>query len=898
MRKIKITEKQNFSIHIEDKIEEDSFFFHEYEIAVKHLNDIWSDQALPRQIYDDLLIENPNNIIAFCGERGSGKSSAMLSFVNLLHSSGERDIRFNFSEPVKNNNWDSKIIVDPSVFDGVHNIVDIVLAHIFQSFNDAYQKDNQIFDKYERERLYKLMSKVYKNLSIIKNKEKMLDDEYDEAGNIGKLQKLGESIQLKKSLSELISVYLEMISKVKCKQGEKCEKLLIAIDDLDLCNEYAYEAAEQIRKYLILPNVVIFMAIKIDQLKLGIEEKNRKNFKNVIAERSRAEIIDSEISDMSERYLTKLIPMARRIFLPELNSREFCLELSDGRNLNALNAEKTIVNLIREKTGMIFGTIKENTYFYFVPENLREFVNFVIYLLKLENAENLESVCLKNLYDFKGYFINDMLKTKIRGERLDDLKEVLDCDQNTKNYNMRLYLNKLLIVNSNNSAPIRTSYEYPMTSFAAVVDGLDNMSAYLTKKEDYQLIYYLKVYYTIILNQDLLENKSLYQLTGGFIWGNKINSIMPSSRLENGQYFSRGRFILDIQECWEIVCKAIPLPTFSLEGEIIDIFSSSEKKQLYVKGIEEKDKWRKASAWLLMTALTSGANLGTDGKCYVYDAGFIYDNHSVVYRNVSPSIENYFGALSTIENTVEKASLQMLGLTQENVEKIKQSLITENKKQIKTAQTIAINPELSMQLLEYCQKNGDCRNTEDESRTSELYKKFFKNVQSFLQEQGLETVDMSTLWIPIEEVYNTVEGKLKGVKIDICKIYADMHEKQKSILEDEPDNSLETQKLKLAFSEKVNNISQMEYIGKVKPIPGNLRNKTAKWAKEKLEDLANYIQDYTYKNKRFPDGFEKDTLINLYSEIVDLYVDDPKAETSEAQRKTYQRIVQMVKQSN
>lgn len=64
MRKIKITEKQNFSIHIEDKIEEDSFFFHEYEIAVKHLNDIWSDQALPRQIYDDLLIENPNNIIA------------------------------------------------------------------------------------------------------------------------------------------------------------------------------------------------------------------------------------------------------------------------------------------------------------------------------------------------------------------------------------------------------------------------------------------------------------------------------------------------------------------------------------------------------------------------------------------------------------------------------------------------------------------------------------------------------------------------------------------------------------------------------------------------------------------------------------------------------------------
>lgn len=184
----------------------------------------------------------------------------MLSFINALRQVGKNDDEFDFSNPVRNNNWDSKVIIDPSAFDGVHNIVDIVLAHIFQSFNDAYQEDNQSFDKYDRERLYKLMAKVYKNLSIIKNKEKMVDDEYDEAGNIAKLQKLGESTQLKKTLGELINAYLEMISKVKCRQGQKCEKLLIAIDDLDLCNEHAYEMAEQIRKYLILPNVIIFMA--------------------------------------------------------------------------------------------------------------------------------------------------------------------------------------------------------------------------------------------------------------------------------------------------------------------------------------------------------------------------------------------------------------------------------------------------------------------------------------------------------------------------------------------------------------------------------------------------------------------------------------------------------------
>ena len=363
MRKIKIIKGQNFGIHVEKKIEKENFFFHEYEMAVEYLNHIWDSQTACLQVQDDLFVENPNNVIAFCGERGSGKSSAMLSFINALRQVGKNDDEFDFSNPVRNNNWDSKVIIDPSAFDGVHNIVDIVLAHIFQSFNDAYQEDNQSFDKYDRERLYKLMAKVYKNLSIIKNKEKMVDDEYDEAGNIAKLQKLGESTQLKKTLGELINAYLEMISKVKCRQGQKCEKLLIAIDDLDLCNEHAYEMAEQIRKYLILPNVIIFMAIKIDQLKLGIEEKNRKDFKNVIAGHLNSETIASEISDMSQRYLTKLIPVARRISLPNLNAMDFCLEIdeeAENRNLNNFNAEKTILKMIREKTGMIFCEAIEN----------------------------------------------------------------------------------------------------------------------------------------------------------------------------------------------------------------------------------------------------------------------------------------------------------------------------------------------------------------------------------------------------------------------------------------------------------------------------------------------------------------------------------------------------------
>lgn len=63
---------------------------------------------------------------------------------------------------------------------------------------------------------------------------------------------------------------------------ERCQKktsasarrfLIIAIDDLDLCNSDVYKMAEQIRKYLIVPQVIIIMAVRMEQLKLCVQEK-------------------------------------------------------------------------------------------------------------------------------------------------------------------------------------------------------------------------------------------------------------------------------------------------------------------------------------------------------------------------------------------------------------------------------------------------------------------------------------------------------------------------------------------------------------------------------------------------------------------------------------------------
>ena len=82
--------------------------------------------------------------------------------------------------------------------------------------------------------------------------------------------------------------------------------------------------------------------------------------------------------------------------------------------------------------------------------------------------------------------------------------------------------------------------------------------------------------------------------------------------------------------------------------------------------------------------------------------------------------------------------------------------------------------------MEYCQKKRDDKDSQGNCVHINYTKNFFKNVQSFLLDEKLEVVDMTTLWIPIEE--SAEEGKLIGEKVDICELYAEMYESQRKAL--------------------------------------------------------------------------------------------------------------------
>lgn len=263
--------------------------------------------------YDDF-----NNIIAFTGERGKGKSSSMISFRDALvnnrnschekffESSEDFDLSLNKTFEVIRNNKFAKIdIIDPSLFRGNESLFEIILAKMFSKFQDDIKiSDLKISDEVRRT-LIKHFQSVFENLQIINSDRKEL---YKQE-TIEVLSKLATSSNLRECFKDLVDYYLENF--------EKKQFLVISVDDFDLNISGTFEMLEDIRQFLIQNKIVILIACKIEQLRESVLNNLYKEFEYLIKYQS-PEIDENKLITKTEKYLEKLIPFEKRLELPNL----------------------------------------------------------------------------------------------------------------------------------------------------------------------------------------------------------------------------------------------------------------------------------------------------------------------------------------------------------------------------------------------------------------------------------------------------------------------------------------------------------------------------------------------------------------------------------------------------
>lgn len=375
-----------------------SIFRDQYAKGYQLFRQIYDQEKFNRENNQLLKESHQSNIIAFCGDRGEGKTSCMRSFCSLLERSDE--LR-KFDEIVGSSKVDVNVkifeTIDPAFFDQNHNLVELILGRMFGELKERTGgKDgcnNSLYydeKREERELLLQAFGSVKTSLAHLGKKREDLYDSLEE------LDFLSAGLNLRSGIKELFERYLKYIGK---------ELLVIPIDDLDLNIVGGYEMVEQIRKYLSNVHCVLLLAVKIDQLEDVIQTRIKKQFEDKGASSG------SDIKLMAEKYVTKLIPYGNRINMPHVrdlsrmplvicNSRAEEPQQKD----NLKTVQEFVAQEIFKKTRYLFYNSADAPS-YVVPSNLRSLRMLLGMLDKMPDfISNKEH--RRNKEIFKNYFFS------------------------------------------------------------------------------------------------------------------------------------------------------------------------------------------------------------------------------------------------------------------------------------------------------------------------------------------------------------------------------------------------------------------------------------------------------------------------------------------------------------
>lgn len=384
---------------------------------------------------NDCLYRSPQNIIAFSGRRGIGKTSTMLSFVQSLVTENSKTRK----EALQERGVVVLDPIDPTMLENDQNILNVVLSRLLNKAEEVWMESMDYNRRYqdkekEKNEILSIAKKCLSGIAAIKSRSSM--------ETLSDLQKIGDSAILKRDFFELV----EILNRFALSSAKGYPLLVLQIDDTDCQISKGYQVMEDIRKYLTIPNVVIFMAVDIDMMRLVLTQHYIGEFNSDLKE----EFIEKkEIRHYADKYMAKLLPPAHKIYLPAVD--EIIRDQSDSIELGYYEAEDVkknnnilkrgesfqtrILNFIYQKTHLVFaahGAYLNNI----VPTTLRGLSYFLNILSSMEDVpeidfskvddtaalieemENQLPILERNLDIFEDYFMNDWIQAKLSHEMI------------------------------------------------------------------------------------------------------------------------------------------------------------------------------------------------------------------------------------------------------------------------------------------------------------------------------------------------------------------------------------------------------------------------------------------------------------------------------------------------
>lgn len=888
MKKLFINYQEPFKAQIKNNIETDDSFFDQYRQAARLLESLLLAQrnnsdALSENVFSSTkdYREHNNNIIAFCGDRGYGKTSVMLSFLehvkNVSCGISKESCLFSHDSIVKETVISDTIYIEPSTLENEHNILDLLLANMFQNVKHKIEQNSNCVSLDKKNYLLQCFQNVYRTVSLIKDSKSMLEKEFDDEGDLSKLSRMSESIRLKPMFMQLLQAYLSFMCSNNHSKNTVNNVVIIAIDDLDISFSNAYTIAEQIRKYLIIPGLVIFMAIKIPQLQFCIEEYNIRHFQMYMNLKDQKSYVLDDIKNLSYKYIAKLIPLAHRVLLSKLGDIRDVVLYEGGKTCD--NPIEHMDEVLSQKTGThLLDCLGSHSPV--MVDNLRDFINVMSIIRSFDSpltksGEFNPEILMKNIEKYFFACFIPLLEERIGKdslyEKIIDLTNFGDNGDFHKEVNMILYTIKQAI-EKRNGVPMEWLTISPSTGmhYSSLCDCLTNSNQILlcgqASEEEMVLVEAIKFLYRSRLSYfwralRLPKNKrqsnfSFLRFTNRLIWGNSINYYMGAIVVEN-QQISRMRFNLKTNVAYNCIAKKLKLADKFLLAddrkymERFNTFASDDEKKRYVLSL------------LIFGMLSNNSyNISTAG--FVINAwSYYWGNSRRFFDSIQVSIENYILYMCILDDLPRLLRFDLLEIESEYYEEIIEKLKKYNMRNMENLGVLICNPDYMEKVYNYAFAglNYDYTGFDDEY----IIKNFFQVMNEWLSKLELAYWKSDQNQALNISIFRYGDGE--NDFLDVSEIYAELFNLLKNDIQrgsianvskpieglQELLDSLEGRNVKIPYGD-------FKFIRKAR------KNATVRSLKKNILNMAKEIGLYIYLSHDFAylNGEWKDNIIRVF----------------------------------
>lgn len=530
---------------------EKSIFSEEYSNASFAIREIVERNHQLNEDYQKSGTEYRNrqqicNVLAFVGRRGSGKTSAMLSYLEYLKDYYKLISRVEIEEYRVTGKNDEKVMftgleyIDAALLEQDEDLMELVLVKMLKKFMELDQEaalERRNDYDYKRRELYRCFNNVYAGLKNLNNKS----DIFRQDGSISlePLKKLSFSQNIKEAFQKLVGQYLAIMqySEIMDQTYPQNRYLVITIDDMDMNASKGFDMLEKIQRYFMIPNVIVLLAIDYEQME-RICQKHFVNEYSMKCPGEHAEELYQRSMRLGKEYLEKIIPLGKKVFMPGIKNRTGIIydnikyAYSEDEQGEGFTGKDLILRNMYKKLALCVDPISEEIH-YLEASSLR-----------MINAITKDLHDLPDISEFDGVDLDDNKKQELRGNYTwfwnEILNKYLERPLNREERHLIEMIGEVSFKDKNQYIIDFCSAKLPNETKSVKRYGDFGYMIYMLHlyekqgRENKIFTNWIKMYYSMLLSRLFVLRK--YEADKSQRWNNYIDYILCGEMLGSWEY--------------------------------------------------------------------------------------------------------------------------------------------------------------------------------------------------------------------------------------------------------------------------------------------------------------------------------------------------------------------------